>query len=248
MNMFEEGKKIEKNKFAEAQAKLKEAILKNWTDIKETAEIVHKDTSQYSPDYENNPDDPEENNRWNRMQLLESVSDTMILIPDKLKEFDIEGIQVKALDDMDEYKKRGDVTKYAEIAFRIKQIWPEKFSEVGLDNEMKEKISEELKIKKNANWRVWPNIFVITKSLCPELLTEENSGLFKKELVEDAKSCYDRNWNNYLDVLVNLKILSPKDVVEVLDDKGKEEILKVVLNKKHSFLEEAAKAHIVFEK
>jgi len=226
----------------------KQIILKNWEDIKYEANNGLKVKGSYSPEEELEDFEKLKHNRWNREQRVQLAADTVTVIPEKRAEFEIDKIREQVLSDAKAYRE-SDIDKYAKLAYGIKKIWPEKFSEIGFDDDMQGKIKDKLKGDRNsANWRVWPNLLTIAEELCPEVIEKDGPEKDLEEMRSVLKVCYDANWSNYLDALINMKIISPEEVEKYLDEKSIKGMQEVVSNEKYRFSEKAAKLKMVLEK
>ncbi len=250
--MFDERKLIkietvdEKGQGESGSSVSRQAILKNWDEIRDTANNGLNVTGSYSPEEE--LEDPEKlkHNRWNREQRVQLVADTTTVVPEKRAEFEIDNIWEQVLSDIKAYRQN-DINKYARMAYGVKKIWPEKFSEIDFNDDVRAEIKEKIKEDRinSTNWRVWPNLLIISKELCPEIIEKNELEKDLEELRSVLKVCYNTNWSNYLDALVNLKIIAPEEVAKYLDEKSKENIKKIVSDEKYRYSEKAAKLNIV---
>lgn len=219
---------------------IKEFILnERWNDIRGVA-MWSKECSK--PPYRKDiitgesPEQHKKRQEWNRMHFLELTSGALTIAPEKKGEFNADDIWKEILNDVKEYHKAGGIKNYAKMLYFIKQIWPEKFLEMGSDEEMKERIKEKVKEEKTLNWRMWPNIFIEAKSLCPEVLKELDQ-LKVEEYVGELRNVmevnYGHNWENYFAAFANLKIVFPEAAANiVLDETAKKGIEDAIVSGK----------------
>jgi len=222
-------------------------LQENWEAVDSKAHGWYKKCSQLgSPEEIQNS----ENSKWNRRELLKLAGESIMVMPEKREELKIDDIWPQVLHDTQNYRENGDMQNYLQMVYFINIIWPDRMLEIKFDEEIKEKVKREFGKDEYINWRIWPNILIIVKSLCPEIL--EKSDLNKKitNLEKDADGCYDHNWNNYLDVLVNLKTIAPEKVEQKLDEHGRAalaELLKSKTDQRKNNTEIIAKYNFVFE-
>ena len=151
-----------------------------------------------------------------QMRILDDAADIQVANWDRVKKI------------LDDYRRSEDWDDLASVASSMKQVWPDRIRELGIDDEAWNGMKRVLIEHRDASfgglaqgdWPAFVWLAADMKILRPDSEDELVSDIAWERIKNNLKEyCEDNNWNSFADMVSWVRILKPDQVKELeVDD------------------------------